>query len=118
MAAISSSESGRTLPLKDARGALVGMTRGTNRAHIARAALEAIALQVADVFGAMAKDAADRPQDAETFLSELEAIAQEVRITMTLTTAALRADQLPPPPVVTPVRGCIVMIAPTQTKLF
>ncbi len=39
-----------------ARGTLVGMTRGTTRAHIARAALEAIALQVADVFGAMAKD--------------------------------------------------------------
>ena len=32
------------------------MTRGTTRAHIARAALEAIALQTADVFGAMAKD--------------------------------------------------------------
>jgi glycerol kinase len=40
-----------------ARGALIGMTRGTNKAHIARAALEAIALQVADVFEAMEKDA-------------------------------------------------------------
>jgi glycerol kinase len=40
-----------------ARGTLVGMTRGTGRAHIARAALEAIALQSADVFGAMARDA-------------------------------------------------------------
>jgi glycerol kinase len=40
-----------------ARGALVGMTRGTTRAHIARAALEAIALQSADVFAAMSKDA-------------------------------------------------------------
>jgi glycerol kinase len=40
-----------------ARGTLVGMTRGTTRAHIARAALEAIALQVADVFGAMSRDA-------------------------------------------------------------
>jgi glycerol kinase len=39
-----------------ARGTLVGMTRGTTRAHIARAALEAIALQVADVFEAMARD--------------------------------------------------------------
>lgn len=39
-----------------ARGALVGMTRGTGRAHIARAALEAIALQTADVFHAMAAD--------------------------------------------------------------
>ena len=39
-----------------ARGALVGMTRGTTRAHIARAALEAIALQSTDVFGAMSRD--------------------------------------------------------------
>jgi glycerol kinase len=39
-----------------ARGILVGMTRGTGRAHIARAALEAIALQTADVFHAMASD--------------------------------------------------------------
>ncbi len=39
-----------------ARGTLVGMTRGTGRAHIARAALEAIALQTADVFSAMAAD--------------------------------------------------------------
>lgn len=39
-----------------ARGTLVGMTRGTGRAHIARAALEAIALQVADVFMAMRAD--------------------------------------------------------------
>lgn len=39
-----------------ARGTLVGMTRGTTTAHIARAALEAIALQVADVFAAMQKD--------------------------------------------------------------
>lgn len=40
-----------------ARGTLIGMTRGTTKAHIARAALEAIALQVADVFEAMQKDA-------------------------------------------------------------
>ena len=40
-----------------ARGTLVGMTRGTTRAHIARAALEAIALQAADVFEAMGRDA-------------------------------------------------------------
>jgi glycerol kinase len=40
-----------------ARGTIVGITRGTNRAHIARAALEGIAFQVADVFDAMTKDA-------------------------------------------------------------
>ena len=41
-----------------ARGALLGLSRGTTRAHIARAALEAIALQSADVFIAMGQDAA------------------------------------------------------------
>ena len=40
-----------------ARGALVGITRGTTAAHLARAALEAIAFQVADVLDAMAADA-------------------------------------------------------------
>jgi glycerol kinase len=40
-----------------ARGALVGITRGTTAAHLARAALEAIAFQVADVLGAMEADA-------------------------------------------------------------
>ena len=40
-----------------ARGALLGLTRGTTRGHIARAALEAIALQSADVLTAMSKDA-------------------------------------------------------------
>jgi glycerol kinase len=39
-----------------ARGAIVGLTRGTTRAHIARAALEGIALQVKDVLEAMQAD--------------------------------------------------------------
>jgi glycerol kinase len=39
-----------------ARGALVGMTRGTKRAHIARAALEGVALQAMDVLEAMQAD--------------------------------------------------------------
>ncbi len=39
-----------------ARGALVGITRATSRAHIARAALEAIAHQVCDVLEAMQSD--------------------------------------------------------------
>jgi glycerol kinase len=39
-----------------ARGALLGMTRGTTRAHIARAALEGIALQAMDVLEAMQAD--------------------------------------------------------------
>ncbi len=40
-----------------ARGTMVGLTRGTTRAHLARAALEAIALQSADVLEAMQLDA-------------------------------------------------------------
>jgi glycerol kinase len=39
-----------------ARGALVGLTRGTSAAHIARATLEAIALQSTDVLIAMQAD--------------------------------------------------------------
>jgi glycerol kinase len=41
-----------------ARGALFGLSRGSNRAHIARAALEAIAYQSAELMAAMQKDAA------------------------------------------------------------
>jgi glycerol kinase len=37
----------------DARGLISGLTRGTTRAHLARAALEAIAHQVADVADAL-----------------------------------------------------------------
>jgi len=37
----------------DARGTIVGLTRGTNRAHIARATLEAMAYGTADVLEAM-----------------------------------------------------------------
>jgi glycerol kinase len=40
----------------DARGAMVGLTRGTTRAHIARAALESIAFQSAELLEAMQKD--------------------------------------------------------------
>ena len=39
-----------------ARGAIMGLTRGSSRAHIARAALEGIAFQVADVASAMEED--------------------------------------------------------------
>jgi glycerol kinase len=40
-----------------ARGLMIGMTRGTTRAHLARAALESIALQSADLMTAMNADA-------------------------------------------------------------
>ncbi|MBL9004391.1 MAG: glycerol kinase GlpK [Myxococcales bacterium] len=41
----------------EARGLLCGLTRGTTRAHIARAVLEGIALQNCDLLGAMEADA-------------------------------------------------------------
>lgn len=39
-----------------ARGAALGITRGTNRAHLCRAALEAIAFQSADLIAGMERD--------------------------------------------------------------
>src|SRR3989442_522439 len=44
----------------EARGALVGLTRGVTRAHVVRAALEALAFQTRDVADAMAADAGSR----------------------------------------------------------
>lgn len=41
----------------DARGAILGITRGTNRSHIVRACLESIAYEVYDLVDAMQKDA-------------------------------------------------------------
>ena len=40
--------------IPDARGSVFGLTRGTERGHLARATLEALAFQVKDVFDAMA----------------------------------------------------------------
>lgn len=41
----------------EARGAILGLTRGSSRAHIVRAALEALAYQVSDLVEAMQDDA-------------------------------------------------------------
>jgi glycerol kinase len=56
---------GRGAPHWDphARGVITGLTRGATRAHIARAALESIAFQVADVLRAMEKDAGRRLEE-------------------------------------------------------
>ena len=43
-----------------ARGTMVGITRGTTKAHITRAALESIAFQVSDVVTAMNADTKSR----------------------------------------------------------
>lgn len=42
---------------QDARGTITGITRGTNKSHIARAALESIAYQTMDVLNAIQADA-------------------------------------------------------------
>ena len=45
------------------RGIIVGLTRGTGRAHIVRAALESIAYQSADLVFAMASDCGQKPSE-------------------------------------------------------
>ncbi len=47
------------------RGTIVGLTRGTGRAHIVRAALEAIAFQSADLLTAMAADCGFEPKQMQ-----------------------------------------------------
>jgi glycerol kinase len=64
-----------------ARGAIFGLTRGTDRNHIARAALEAIAFQTHDLFEALAADSgiekraikADGGASANNFLMQFQA---------------------------------------------
>ena len=63
------------------RGTLVGMTRGTGRPQIIRAALESIAYQSADLLDAMSEDAGFRPESlrvdggasANAFLMQFQA---------------------------------------------
>jgi glycerol kinase len=86
----------------DARGLVSGLTRGTTRAHLARAALEAIAHQVADVVEALPAPPtvfrADGGATANSFLMQFQAdlldVAVEVaaeRETTALGVAALAA---------------------------
>lgn len=71
-----------------ARGAIFGLTRGTTAAHIARATLESIAWEVADVLGAMEKDhgrriaalRVDGGASASDLLMQMQADALGVRI--------------------------------------
>lgn len=44
----------------NARGAILGITRGTKKEHIVRAALESVAYQTADVMNAMEKDSGEK----------------------------------------------------------
>ena len=71
-----------------ARGTIVGLTRGTTGAHLARAALEAIAFQSRDVLEAMAADAGiavrelrvDGGAAANDFLCQFQADVLEVAV--------------------------------------
>jgi glycerol kinase len=46
-----------------ARGTIVGITRGTTRAHLARAVIEAMAFQTCDVVDAMCAASSTRPAE-------------------------------------------------------
>ena len=88
----------------EARGAILGLTRGTQRAHIVRATLEAIALQVAEIAVAMASDAGltlqrlrvDGGAVANDFLMQLQAdvLGLEVERPQYIETTALGAAYL------------------------
>ena len=70
------------------RGTLVGMTRGTGRAHVVRAALEAIAYQSADLMQAMVQDCGFTPTrlqvdggaSANAFLMQFQADVMDVPV--------------------------------------
>jgi glycerol kinase len=88
----------------DARGAILGLTRGSSRAHIARAALEAIAFQTRDVLECFAVDAGVAPgalqvdggAAANDFLMQFQAdvLGIPVRRPRVLETTALGAAYL------------------------
>lgn len=71
-----------------ARGALLGITRGASRAHVVRAALEAIAYQTRDVLDAMQQDAgiklsqikADGGAAANNFLMQFQSDIMNVSV--------------------------------------
>lgn len=71
-----------------ARGALFGLTRGTGRKHIIRAALESIAFQTRDVLEAMALDLGERPKrlrvdggaSANDFLMQFQADVLDISV--------------------------------------
>jgi glycerol kinase len=84
----------------DARGVISGITRGTTRAHVARAALEAIAHQVVDVVDALPEPPAvlraDGGATANAFLMQLQAdlLGVPVEVAAERETTALGAAAL------------------------
>jgi glycerol kinase len=87
-----------------ARGAIVGLTRGSNRAHIVRATLEAIAYQTRDVVEVMVRDAGlnlealrvDGGVTANAWLMQFQAdiLGVPVQVPATAETTALGAAYL------------------------
>jgi len=87
-----------------ARGAILGITRGTTQAHIARAALESIAYQTRDVLDCMEKDSGIKLKElrvdggaaANSFLMQFQAdlLGVPVAIQETTETTALGAAYL------------------------
>lgn len=87
-----------------ARGAILGLTRGANKNHIIRAALESIAYQTRDVLDAMQEDSGinlnslivDGGATANNFLMEFQAniLGKSVRRPTVLETTALGAAYL------------------------
>lgn len=88
----------------DARGSILGLTRGTGRAHLARAALEALAYQIRDLADAMAADAGaslgvlnvDGGASVNDFLMQFQAdlLGCELRRPANLETTSLGAAYL------------------------
>jgi glycerol kinase len=84
----------------DARGVISGITRGTTRAHLVRAALEAIAHQVADVVDALPEPPAvlraDGGATQNAFLMQLQAdlLGVPVEVAAERETTALGAAAL------------------------
>jgi glycerol kinase len=74
----------------DARGTVVGITRGTTKAHFVRAALESIAYQSRDLLDAMEKDSghkipcikADGGASANSFLMQFQADVLDRRVVL------------------------------------
>ena len=87
-----------------ARGALVGITRGVGRNHIARAALESMAYQTSDLIDAMEEDMGhpvekfrvDGGASANDFLLEFQAdiLGREIYRSATIETTSLGAAYL------------------------
>ena len=76
----------------DARGAMFGLTRGTTRAHLIRAALEAIAFEVRDVVDAMTADADGETGEATVLALRVDGGASQNDLLM-----QLQADQVQRP---------------------